>query len=80
MFFKIGVLKISQYSPENTFVGVSFSLIKKILPTQLLSCKYCEIYENSFFYRTFPVTASEGLRHGFLTGNFTDSGKLYQQL
>ena len=33
---------------------------------------YCE-------YRAPLVAASEGLNHGFFTGKFSDSGKLYQQ-
>ena len=48
MFFKIGVLKILQYSRESTCVGVSFSLIKN-RPQQVLYCEYWEIFENTFF-------------------------------
>ena len=31
--------------------------IKKETPTQVLSCEYCEIFKNTFFYRTSPMTA-----------------------
>ena len=27
-------------------------------PTQLFSCKHCETFKSSFFYRTLPVLAS----------------------
>ena len=67
MFFKIGVLK----SFAN-FTGKHFcwSLIlknlkaerlqfhKKKTPTQVFSCEPCEIFKNTFSYRTPPVTAS----------------------
>ena len=56
-----------------------FSYQKKTL-WQVLSWEYYEIFENSIFYRTPPVAASEGLHHGFFPGKFPDSGKLYQQL
>ena len=39
-------LKISQYSQENTFAGVSY--------------EYCEIFKNSFFYRTPRVAVYVG--------------------
>ena len=53
MSFKIGVLiKLSQYSEKNTWVGVSFEW----------SCgpsrEYCEMFKNSYFYGTTPVAAS----------------------
>ena len=60
MFFE----KISQQG--NTCVGVSFSkscgadglqLYEKETPTQVFSCEYCEIFENSFFCRIPPVAA-----------------------
>ena len=34
------------------------TLFKKETPTQVFSCKYYEIFKNSFFYRTHPVAAS----------------------
>ena len=80
MFFEIDVLKISQYSQLSTFVGVSFFSYQKKTPTQVLSCEYCEIFENNFFYRTPPMAASEGLHHGHFTRKFPNSVKLYQQL
>ena len=35
------------------------NFIKKKIPRQVLSCEYCEIFKNSFFYRTSLVAASE---------------------
>ena len=31
----------------------------KETPTQVFSCEICEIFKNTFFYRTHPVAASE---------------------
>ena len=61
-------LKISQYSQENTCVGGGrrrpgrrpATLIKET-PTEPFSCEYCEISQNSFFYRTPEVAASRRL-------------------
>ena len=38
------------------------NFVKKETPTQVLSCKICEIFKNTFFYRTFPLAASIGQR------------------
>ena len=62
-------LKISQYSQENTCIGVSFVLgslywslkacnFIKETPTQVFSCKYREIFKNTFFDRTPLMAAS----------------------
>ena len=59
------LLKISQYSQENTSVGVSFLIklqalglfIKEETPTQVISCEYCEIFKNTFLYTAHPVAA-----------------------
>ena len=55
------LLNISQISQENTCVTVSFliKLIKKETLAQLFSCEICEIFKNTFFYRTPLVAASE---------------------
>ena len=53
--FKIGRLKSLQYLEENTCIGVFFY---KAAGLQL-SCKYCKIFENSFFHKTPLVSASE---------------------
>ena len=53
-------LKISQNSqekpvPESLFneaTSKACNFIKKETMTQVFSCKYCETYKNSFFYRT----------------------------
>ena len=34
------------------------NFIKKETPAQVFSCEFCEIFKNTFFYRTPPVTAS----------------------
>ena len=54
------VLEILQNSQENTFAWVSF-LIKlqaKESLAQVFSCEFCEIFKNTFFYRTPLVAAS----------------------
>ena len=63
-------LKILQYSKEDTCIGVSFNKVAsfrpatslKKTPTQMLYCKYCEIFKKSFLYRTPPVVASNSYR------------------
>ena len=59
-------LEISQGSLENTRARVSFliklqacNIIKKETLAQVLSCEFCEISKNTFFYRTHPVAAFE---------------------
>ena len=78
MFFKIGVLKSFAIFSGKHLCWSLFS--QKENPTQVLSCAYCESFENSFFYRTAPVAASERLHQRFFTRKFPGSGKLYQQL
>ena len=59
-------LKNLQKSQENTCVGVSYlvklqstcNFIKKETPKQVLSCEFCKIFMNNFFYRTPPIAAS----------------------
>ena len=62
-----GVLKISQTLQDNTCVGVFFKKdcrvealqhFRKKTLTQMFSCEACKIFENIFFYRTLPVSAS----------------------
>ena len=49
MFFQIGVLKnFSIFSVKHLRWSLFFSYQKEN-PTQVLSCEYCEFYENSFF-------------------------------
>ena len=71
MFFKIGVIKISQTSQENTCVGIFFKKGRRIealqhyqkeTPTQVFSCEIFEIFKDTFFYRTPPMTASGSLK------------------
>ena len=51
MFFKIGVLK--------KFPLAGLQLYLKQTPTQVFSYDICELFKNTFFYRTSPVAASE---------------------
>ena len=55
MFFKIGVLKDKHLCWSLFLIKLQF--FKKETPTQVISCKYCKIFRNSFFYRTPPVAA-----------------------
>ena len=68
MFFKIGVLiKFPKTHKKISVLESSFhkitglmacNLIKKETPPQVFS-QYHKIFENSFFYGTLPVAASE---------------------
>ena len=58
--YKKVFLKFSQNSQENTCARASFliklqaetcNFISKETLAQLLSCKFCEIFKNTFFYR-----------------------------
>ena len=33
--------------------------VTEVALTEVLSCKFCEIFKNTFFYRTTSVAASE---------------------
>ena len=37
----------------------AYSFIKKETPAKVFSCKFYEIFKDTFFYRTPPVAASE---------------------
>ena len=59
-------LKISQNSRKNTCARISFviklqaescNFIKRETLTQVFSCEYCEIFKNTFVYRTRPLAA-----------------------
>ena len=61
-------LKIWQNSQENTVSETSFfkscwpeacNVLKKATLTQVFSCKFCEIFKNTFFTEDIRVTASE---------------------
>ena len=55
---RIPVLK----SLFNNVVGLQdCNFIKKEIPTQVFSCEFCEIFKNTFFYRT-PLVASSAIR------------------
>ena len=42
---------------------------KKETPKQLFSSEYCEIFENSLFYRTPPVTAFSNVAYLIVSPN-----------
>ena len=67
MFFKISVLKSFAIFSKmhlcwsvflNNLQAEGLQLYLKKSPTQVFFCEVCEIFENTFFYRTPPVTAS----------------------
>ena len=51
-------LKILQYSQKNKCWSL-LQLYQKETPTQVLFCKYCNIFKNSFFYETPLAAVSE---------------------
>ena len=60
-------LEISQNSQKNTCARVLFliklqteacNFIKKETLTKVFSSEFCEVFKNTFSYRTFPVAAS----------------------
>ena len=53
MFFKIAIFKNFAI-----FTGKVLRRCLRETPTQVFSCEYCEIFNNSFFYRTPPVAVS----------------------
>ena len=73
MFCEKGVLKNFENSQENTCAkpslifykeaGGACNFIKKEILVQVLACECCEIFENTFFYRTPPVAASNDRRY-----------------
>ena len=66
-------LEISQNSPENTCARVSI-LIKLQASGPEEICEICEIFENTFYYRTSPVAASKSHRRGL--SNFVSMPRL----
>ena len=54
VFCEKGVLKNFTNSQENTCARVSF-LIKKETLAQVFPYEFCDIFKNTFFYRTSPV-------------------------
>ena len=50
-------LKISQDWQEITYARVNF--VKKETPAEVFSCEFCEIFKNTYFYRTPLAAASE---------------------
>ena len=67
MFFKIGALKsFADFTGKHLRRSLFFKKLQaqglqlhnKKTPTQVFSCEVCEIFKNTFSYRTPPVTAS----------------------
>ena len=58
MFFKIGVHKnLANFRGKH--LPKSLQFYQKETPTKMFSCEFCDIFKNTFFYRTLPVAASE---------------------
>ena len=57
-FCKKVFLKILQNLQENTFESEACNFIKKENLAQVFSSEFCEVFKNTFFYRTPLVTAS----------------------
>ena len=74
-------LKISQNSQQSNCARVSFfnkvsSLTSGEPLAQVLSCKFCEIFKNRFFYKTTPVAAFDKYLcfcHSAIKSSFTFS-------
>ena len=56
VFYEKVFLKISQNLQENTCARI---FINKETLAQVFSYEFCEIFKNTFFYRTLPVDASD---------------------
>ena len=71
------LLVILQNSQENTYARVSFfTLLKKETYLQVLSCEFCEIFKNTFSYRTPPVAASVRLRSNLKNLKYAEALKV----
>ena len=82
-YIQKGVLKFFANSQENTCVGVPFlsfqpqvyDFIKRDTLIQMFSCKFCEIFKNTFFTgylrETSFVAKNQNIQHGrFIKPNF----------
>ena len=71
------LLKILQYSQENTSVAVSVLET----PAQVLSCEICEIVKNTYFEEHLRTAASENLmEHDILNFCIQQSFLLYKYM
>ena len=70
MLFKIGILRNFAILTEK-YLCWSLFLLKET-PTQVLSCKYCNISKNSFFYRA-PLMAASELKSNISNVNLSKS-------
>ena len=61
MFFKIGVLKnFANFTGKHLRWSIFLTKLQALRsPTQLFSYEICELFKNTFFYRTKPVAASK---------------------
>ena len=67
-------LKISQNSQENTCTSLFFNKVAQLQPLQAFFYKFCEICNNTLFYRTLLVASSKSVRTLFST-IFTNTEK-----
>ena len=59
-----------EFNKFEGLLGLHRMYSNKEIPTQEFSCEYCEIFINTFFYRTPPVAASGSCK------NTNDSSRL----
>ena len=53
----------------NKAAGAACNFIKKETLAQVFSCEFCDISKNTFFYRTPPLAASDGLKSEHVLGD-----------
>ena len=58
MFFATLADRFSHIYPAKKIQILKQILVNKESLAQVLSCEFCEIFKNTFFYRTSPVAAS----------------------
>ena len=69
-FCKKGVLKnFTKFTGEHLHQGLFFNFIKKEALAQVFFCEFCEIFKNTFSYRT-PSVAASLFRFWYLTNCF----------
>ena len=66
-YFQLTEAVLRRCSVKKVFLNISQSpdacnFIKKETLTQVFSCEFCEIFRNTFFYRT-PLVAASDLSH-----------------
>ena len=59
MFYKIDVLKnFAKFTGKSLCWSLFSNKVQALGSTQVLPCKFCEIFKNTFLYRNPPVVAS----------------------